>query len=531
MNALDEFAEQRPDQQIAIIDEIEQQNKFEVIPALFELLNTPYDDIVVHMIRHALTDLLSKNEAETLKGLASDDLAVKRFCLGIVRQKQIESALPILTSLVDSEKDSAIVLELITALSSYETAISLDVFKRFMYHTDTFVAAQSIEILGNYKDHSSVKDLIALVDEGEADDQYERCELPTYNAVEALGKFGDDTVLSYLASKIHHRNPTIRQLIQKQLVQTGSKTVPLLAAHFFKDDTDNKIMAATVLGLIGSKKGADILISALNDKTAEDPNVKLAIYEALGKLPPIEHIDNLLKGLAEENEPTLMAVISALDRQANTIVMNTLQELINNNNEQSERLLKAIVFSKALNLFEYLFEEEKIADKLVEEIYQSDSLEIVLPFQERLEQMGARAESALRQFKRIKVDKIDKKILIVEDSRPIVQFYKRILSTLGTCIEAVENGQQAIDILERDENFNLIIVDMNMPVMNGIELTKKIRAHSKLQDIPIIMVTSESKSSQVSLAEKAGVNRFFQKPLTAGKLKNIVKELILTGED
>ena len=78
------------------------------------------------------------------------------------------------------------------------------------------------------------------------------------------------------------------------------------------------------------------------------------------------------------------------------------------------------------------------------------------------------------------------------------------------------NGEEAYDFIENGEEFDIIITDMNMPVMDGMELVTKIRSTSGMEDVPIIMVTTESEVSQQDLASKAGVTAFITKPFRAG---------------
>ncbi len=89
-----------------------------------------------------------------------------------------------------------------------------------------------------------------------------------------------------------------------------------------------------------------------------------------------------------------------------------------------------------------------------------------------------------------------------------------------------ENGQDAYSHIELSEEFDVIITDMNMPVMDGMEFVSKLRQTNGYADIPVIMVTTESEYSQQELARKTGVNDFITKPFTADQLKAKIAEYV-----
>lgn len=120
------------------------------------------------------------------------------------------------------------------------------------------------------------------------------------------------------------------------------------------------------------------------------------------------------------------------------------------------------------------------------------------------------------------------RVLAVDDSRSILSYYRSVCTDLMLEVVTAENGQEAWAILSNSHAhyFHLVLVDMNMPVMDGIELTKKIRADHLWNKIPIIMATTESDKSQVRLAKQSGVDEFIIKPMTPNALEKKIKKLI-----
>lgn len=111
------------------------------------------------------------------------------------------------------------------------------------------------------------------------------------------------------------------------------------------------------------------------------------------------------------------------------------------------------------------------------------------------------------------------KILIVDDFSTMRRIIKNLLRDLGfTNTEEADDGATALPMLQTGK-FDFLITDWNMPGMQGIDLLKAVRADEKLRDLPVLMVTAESKRGQILEAAKAGVNGYVVKPFTAGTLE------------
>lgn len=118
------------------------------------------------------------------------------------------------------------------------------------------------------------------------------------------------------------------------------------------------------------------------------------------------------------------------------------------------------------------------------------------------------------------------KVLVVDDTGAQRFIIKKIFLDAGipgSEIAEADNGQKALDkVIE--SSFELIIVDWNMPVMDGLEFLQEMR--KKGITTPVIMVTSENEKSKVDEATKAGANHFLTKPFTGVKLMEIAKSYL-----
>jgi CheY-like chemotaxis protein len=119
----------------------------------------------------------------------------------------------------------------------------------------------------------------------------------------------------------------------------------------------------------------------------------------------------------------------------------------------------------------------------------------------------------------------NKKVLVAEDSSVIINLTKNVLLFEKYHITAVKNGKQVLEKLS-GEDFDLILMDINMPVMDGIECTKAIRnlENKKKASIPIVAITCNYKGYTLDDFKKAGLNDYVQKPLDYDHLLATVRK-------
>ncbi len=118
------------------------------------------------------------------------------------------------------------------------------------------------------------------------------------------------------------------------------------------------------------------------------------------------------------------------------------------------------------------------------------------------------------------------KILTVDDSKTIRMIVKKAFKSYNCDLFEGENGVEGLAIAAKEKP-DLIILDITMPVMTGIEMLGKLKAESDLKDIPVIMLTAESGKENVMQIVKMGVKDYIVKPFKGEQLidraKNIIK--------
>ncbi|MBX2860947.1 MAG: response regulator [Vampirovibrio sp.] len=117
------------------------------------------------------------------------------------------------------------------------------------------------------------------------------------------------------------------------------------------------------------------------------------------------------------------------------------------------------------------------------------------------------------------------KILSVDDSAIIRKIICGCVDVLGYDFLEAENGQQALDILsDQYQDVQLILLDWNMPVMDGYETLTKLKADDRFKEIPVMMVTTESEKTNIIAAMKAGAKHYVVKPFSQEDLTSRIVE-------
>lgn len=123
---------------------------------------------------------------------------------------------------------------------------------------------------------------------------------------------------------------------------------------------------------------------------------------------------------------------------------------------------------------------------------------------------------------------MSKKILVVDDEEMIRRFLSIQLPKCGYEVKEAIGGIQALERLA-EEDFNLIICDILMPIMNGWQLLKKIRENPKTKDIPVIVLTAKDEDSDMLKGYELGANYYITKPFDIFEILSGI-QMILQGD-
>ncbi|MBU0964942.1 MAG: response regulator [Proteobacteria bacterium] len=527
MDLLQNFSDKDMIEQITILDDIQSNAQHEAIPALFDIYAVPLSDVAVdEMVYHALITLLKGQDAAILSGLGHGSPRVRILCVKAAGENNIHAALPLLAEILQTgNQETELLTEAVRALSKIDDPGILDILLPYINHQDATIAGLAMDkaaASGEERGRDALCSYIsAACQDGGTDES-----LGVGLAFSKLGNFTDDKTIDFLISHIHNHNPTIRKIVHEQVIKAGEIALQCLAKALTTGDKDEKIMAANIIGLIKHKNGANIITDLLDSQEQIDANLKFAAYEALGRIPSMRSIVGLTDGLADSDEMILIAVMTGLNEIYNPGLAKALLSALQKDAGQRARILSALVATRAGKLFTAVFQDGTYMEELLGILAASHNLESITFFKELLASMAD--DKAAELLKKLEISDHSsggKSILAADDSKAMLFFYTSALAGMDVCLTTAEDGQQAFNLLKSGERVDLLVTDLNMPNMDGVELVKEIRNSLKL-DIPILMASTESEKSQTDLALQAGVSAFITKPFTKEQFIEKVTALI-----
>jgi two-component system chemotaxis response regulator CheY len=119
-----------------------------------------------------------------------------------------------------------------------------------------------------------------------------------------------------------------------------------------------------------------------------------------------------------------------------------------------------------------------------------------------------------------------KKILIVDDSPTILMSMQGILERAGHTVSKAASAEQAVTLLQGGLKPDLVITDLHMGEMNGIELVRQVRKMAGLQFVPVLLVTTESQQDRRIDAKAAGATGWLVKPVQSDALLQVIKQVV-----
>lgn len=119
--------------------------------------------------------------------------------------------------------------------------------------------------------------------------------------------------------------------------------------------------------------------------------------------------------------------------------------------------------------------------------------------------------------------------MVVDDSRAARAMLRRLLGEMGFEVVEAGDGRQALETLSARGGLDLVLVDWNMPEMNGMEFVRRVRTNPGWNGLPLMMVTTEVERTHIALALAAGANEYVMKPFTRDVLEGKLRLLGLVN--
>ncbi len=445
-----------------------------------------------------LLDLLSKSE----------DPLSRTFFAEAVGEIRFNDAAPVLLEILSDENDVKTIESVITSLGMIGNPSTVGPVSEHLYSTNRDIISASIRTLGMLATPDAVQKLADRLG-GDCDldlmilDIMARIHIP--EAIEKLNEI--------LESPLVH----LRTAAKKKLGEIGVMSIRVLIKNLLRDNSDLVIHSLNVLGDLGDSAAIPPIRKLLFNEP-KDPNVRFAAYEALGRLPLDKGTFTLAAGLEDPVDNVRDAAVMAIDRNYNPVLAGGVRNLIRPGDAQAIKIIMAIINSQCENIFLDLLEEDFFQSPAIKYLKNQAHPDIRSLFGQVLERAGYNDFS--RQIAPEKVTEARRKLKVfaVDDSRMILNIYRTVLHNLECESHLFEFPVNALERLKK-ETPDLILTDLNMPDITGIEFTKGVRKLYDKKELPIIMVTTQDEARDNEAAFAAGVNGILQKPFTEGHIR------------
>ncbi|GAB6097625.1 hypothetical protein JCM14469_38790 [Desulfatiferula olefinivorans] len=508
---------------------------------LFEVLKAP------DTVAYPMLERLAHSEV--------DDPSVREKIIELVYEKSYNNAALIVSYIEDPrQKNKDLYIKVAGALKLTEAVSALQALL-FQDHGEDLLE-ETIRALGKIGDPSAsthvasflhggsvrlqLAAVYALADMGGASAIQKLCEALTADArigtviIEVLAQIQDHPALEKLTELLSSQFVDLRNAAIDSLIAIGPKAIPFVIDNLKSDDDDTLIHSLNVLGNIGDITALPAILKIIYNQPS-NPNVRFAVYEAMERLPSSKSAISLAQGLTDPVGHVAMAAAKAIDKNLSTVLVAGMKNMIEAADDQSEAVVATLIDSGADNAFNFLLDSQTFQDYAFRHLTEKAHPDTVAHFLDLLRKKGDKALT-----KRIKAAlKAEEagaiKIMAVDDSKMMLKIYMRKLHDLGFESETHEFPAQALESLKTAKP-DLLITDLNMPEINGLQLSAEVRKLYSAKELPIIMITTQSDMAGQSVAgdkgkgdnviKNAGIDLVLNKPFEDKDLKDGIHQLL-----
>ncbi len=464
------------------------------------------------IIRETLLSILLAYPEKLIAYLASPTIEDKSELIRVIGELHLEEATPALLDLVAVSEDDAEILLIIESLGLIGDPDAINTLTDYLYAANRELIIAAVQALGQVGTPSAMH---RLAERMGTDNEIDYLILSIFSEVQ------DQISLEKLNDTIRSHYAHMRTYAKSELVRIGPKAVPLLIENLLHDDPDFRIHTLNVLGEIGDES-AVVPIRKLLGNEPKNANVRFAAYEALALLPLKKGAYTLTAGLTDQEDHVCIAAARAIDQNFSTILGAGIKNLLRGPEKEARHIAKIIVNGQVDNVFLNLADDE-VFEKLALE-YLPYTHKDIRDHYHRLLQKEGKTEFAKKLTGGVETG-VRQKVVAVDDSRMILNIYKATLHELGYDPVLFEFPASALEWLKAEKPL-MVLTDLNMPEITGIQLVKRVRETYNGEQLPIIMVTTQNESQDNEAAMAAGVSAILHKPFNVKTLGGAMRKVL-----
>ena len=484
-----------------------------VVPLLINILTeNPQINEQLPVIRETLLSCLLAYPEKLPDFLNSTFIKNKNELIRVVGELRYSEATPILLEMIATSQDDSEILQIIENLGLLGDPEAINTLTDYLYAANRELIMAAVHSLGQVGTPTAMH---RLAERMGTDNELDFMILSIFAEVQ------DQVSLEKLNDTIRSHYAHMRTYAKQELVKIGPKAVPTLIANLLHDDPDFLIHTLNILGDIGDES-AIMPIRKLLGTMPKSANVRFAAYEALALLPLKKGAYTLTAGLNDPEDHVCIAAARAIDRNYSEILAAGIKNLLKGPDEEAKHIAKIIVNAQVDQIFLSLAPDE---------MFQKLAM-MYLPYTHkdiREHYYAALMKADMKDFARKLVAKEDAtvrpKVVAVDDSRMILNIYKATLHELGYDPVLFEFPASALEWMKTEKPL-ILLTDLNMPEITGVQLTRKLRELYSMDQLPIIMVTTQNEAQDNEAARAAGVTTILHKPFNAATLGSTLKKVL-----
>ncbi len=488
------------------------------------------DTDVQESLYELILDKSYGNTELVVKYISENDNQAKIMFIKAAGELSLVETAPALKEIISKKEEIPILIQAVKSLGMLRLKETLSSFTPLVNHSDESLKREAIFAIGEIGGKEGVDQLKSFV----ADD-----EIISKIAIEAIAEIQDAYSLNTLSQFLKSKNTIARDTAIDQIMKLGIKAVPVLTKAFENAETDYMVHLITTLGYIGDISAVSSIIEIINTQP-KDANIRQAAYEAMERLPSKKSAICLAQGLQDPEESVRMSAARAIDKNLSKALVAGLKNIVRADTKDSQNAVSALIDSESSNIYNFLIDEESFLEQAETHLINKADSNTRKQFLSILKSKGIDeladkiSERTTEKNKNKKGRDTSIKIVVVDDSKMMLKLYQNKLTVLGykpTLFDEPENVMPEIT----KEKPDLIITDLNMPNISGVELTREIRKKFTRQDLPVIMITTQSdfiedKEGDIkvnnTLLVKSGINKILHKPFTDEDFNKVISEFL-----
>lgn len=461
----------------------------------------------------ALEQCLACSDEDLLQSLGLQTHEEKLITLSYLKSTSERSRVARLGDLLQAGEDLGAKLAIVESLGDMRDAAAVASLAPLLIQSQPVLREAAMRALCNQGTFSAMEVLVGAMGRDRRTDR-----TISKNLNDILAGHGPEQLNQLLQS--HHAG--LRVPAKDRLRALGSAVVPLLIRNLQLDHIDCQIHTLNLLGEIGDQ-AALAPIRTFLFKAPEDANVRFAAYEALAMLPFRREPFALAAGLEDSDESVRIAALKAINHHLDDRLVEGVRNILDARDKTAFFTMGAIIDQECEALFLKLLDHSFFERFALSYLTTKAHPDVLAALRKVLLSNGQ--EAFLEKIKPQRGGKPTGHVLFaVDDSQLICRIYRKLLHECGHEIHTFTRPQAAIEAYA-EHLPHLIFVDLNMPEMNGIEMTRILRQDHN-SNVPIVMVTTQNDQEDREAAGKAGVTRYLNKPFTRAELEAAIGELI-----